>query len=197
MPVIRHAIKADLEDAADVFVDAFAGDPWFNWLYPSADQWPHHPRQWFALVLDRAFSKGHTFVAQSGAANWIPPDVHFPEEADVNLAVQLLGSQIGDRAADAFGVIGQAGAAFPHQPRFHCVYVGVGRDAQRHGTGRALLTRVLDVCDRDRLPASLTSTNDANLAWYRSLGFQEIGEVAVPDATFKLRPMWRDPAIRA
>jgi GNAT superfamily N-acetyltransferase len=190
----RHAARVDLAPAADVLVDAFSGDPWFGWLYPSADAWPEHPRQWFALVLDRAFSKGHTFVAESGVATWIPPDVKFPEEADANLAVDLLSSHLGERAAEAFGVLRQAGGVFPDQPRFHCVYVGVARTAQGRGTGRALLTRVLEVCDRDRLPASLTSTNDTNLPWYRSLGFREIGEIAVPDAQFSLRPMWREPA---
>lgn len=191
----RHAIRADLESAADVLVDAFSGDPWFRWLYPSDEEWPQNPRQWFALVLDRAFSRGHTFVVESGVTNWIPPDVAFPDAADVKLAAELLRSQIGDRVADALGVVGQAGSMFHERPpRFHCVYVGVRRDAQRQGTGRALLSRVLDVCDRDRVPASLTSTNDANLPWYRSLGFREIGGVAVPDSHFFLRPMWRDPA---
>ncbi len=190
----RHATRADLGSAADVLVDAFSTDPWFRWLYPSDGQWPEHPAQWFALVLDRAFSKGHTFVTESGMANWIPPDVAFPEESDVSLAVDLLACQIGGRAAEALDVIGQAGRAFPDRPRFHCVYVGVRHAAQRRGTGRALLSRVLDVCDRDQLHASLTSTNDANLPWYRSLGFREIGEVAVPETQFCLRPMWRDPA---
>jgi GNAT superfamily N-acetyltransferase len=193
MPPSRHALRSDLATAAGLLADAFANDPWFNWLYPSADDWPLRPREWFALVLDRAFTKGHTFVTDSGVINWIPPDVHFPDAADIDLAVALLQSHIGDRATTAFGVIGQGGAAFPDVPRFHCVYVGVAQAAQGRGVGTALLSRVLDICDREGFPASLTSTNDANLPWYRSLGFNEIAEVVVPGANFALRPMWRDP----
>lgn len=189
----RHALTSDLDSAAAVLADAFAADPWFTWLYPSADQWPQYPRDWFALVLGRTLSRGHTFVADdSGVTTWIPPDVHFPEPAEIDLAVGLLQTQIGDRATGALGVIGQAGSSMPPVPRFHCAFVGVTKAAQGRGIGGALMSRVLEVCDRDGFPASLTSTNDANLPWYRSLGFKEIGEVAVPDTGFKLRPMWRE-----
>lgn len=190
----RHALRADLAQAAEVMAEAFRHDPWFNWLYPSADNWLQRPREWFALVLERAFTKGHTYVADSGACNWIPPDVHFPEDSDVELAVALLRSHIGERTATALGIIGQVGAVFPEVPRFHCAYLAVSPAAQGRGIGGALMARVLDICDRERMPASLASTNDINLPWYRSLGFREIGEVAVPGAGFSMRPMWRDPA---
>ncbi|MBI4882582.1 MAG: GNAT family N-acetyltransferase [Actinobacteria bacterium] len=190
----RHAIRPDLHSAAIVLADAFANDPWFNWVYPSASLWPHCPQQWFGLVLDRTFERGHTYIAESGTTTWIPPDGNFPDDSDLALAVSLLTSQIGERAGVTLGLIGQAGAYFPHRPRFHCAYVGVGRSAQGRGTGAALMSRVLQVCDRDQFPASLTSTNDANLAWYRSLGFNEVGSVAVPGTEFSLRPMWREPA---
>ncbi len=193
MRVTRHAIGADLAAAAAVLTDAFANDPWFNWVYPSAAQWPQHPQEWFELVLGRTFVKGHTFVADAGVTTWIPPDVPFPEATDIDLAVSLLQVQIGDRGAVALGVLGQAGASFPDLPRFHCAFVGVKHDAQGGGIGGALMARVLDVCDREGVPASLTSSNDANLPWYRSLGFDEIDAVTVPDADFKLWPMWRQP----
>ena len=191
---VRHARRVDLDGASNVLAEAFAADPWFRWLYPDDATWNARAAAWFGLVLDRAFSKGHTYVTDGGAVNWIPPDVHFPEPGDVAAAVELLASQIGERASAAFGVIGAAGAAFPDEPRFHCVYVGVRPDKQGHGLGRALLGRVLDVCDRDGLPASLTSTNDANLPLYRSLGFREIGEVPIPGTGRSMRPMWRAPA---
>ena len=194
MTVTRYALRSDLGAMADALVDAFTDDPWFNWLYPSPSDWPSQPRAWFGLVLERAFAGGHTFLAKSGVANWIPPDVTFPSDADLDLAVELLRGQMGERVSTALGVIGQIGPYFPHVPRFHCVYIGVAQGSQGRGIGGALMSRVLEVCDREALPASLTSSNDKNLPWYRSLGFKEIAAVEVPGADFKMRPMWREPA---
>jgi ribosomal protein S18 acetylase RimI-like enzyme len=190
---VRQAVTADLDGGAEVLTEAFATDPWFSWLYPEAGQWPDSPRAWFTLVLRRAFDRGHTCVAPDGIASWIPPDVEFPEPTERELVFALLEDQIGARATDALGVIGGAGAVFPHTPRFHCVYVGVRPAAQGRGIGRRLLCRVLDRCDADGIAASLTSTNDTNLPFYRSLGFTEIGAVPIPGTGAALRPMWRDP----
>ena len=123
--------------------------------------------------------------------------MHFPAASDVALGIELLRSKIGERAADAFGAIGAAGASFPAEPHFHCVYVGVRPDRQRQCIGRALFDRVLSVCDAEGIDASLTSTNDVNLPWYRSLGFVEIATVPIPGTGDSLRPMWRthDPNV--
>lgn len=193
MTTVRHALRSDLNAAADVLADAFAKDPWLRWLYPTADEWPHEPKRWFSLVTTRAFTRGHSFVTDSGFACWIPPDVHFPEAADIDVAVDLLRSQTGERADVWLDVVRRAGSNFHDTPRFHCAYIGVNHAAQGRGIGASLMSRVLDVCDREGLPASLTSTNDVNLPWYRSLGFNELGAADVPGAGFSLRPMWREP----
>ena len=119
--------------------------------------------------------------------------MHFPEEADVALAAEVLRGQIGQRAGEALGVIGAAGAMFPNRPRFHCVYVGVHPSNQRQGIGRALFGRVLRTCDAEGIEASLTSTNDTNLPLYHALGFTELGQVPIPGTGRFMRPMWRTP----
>jgi GNAT superfamily N-acetyltransferase len=190
---VRAAAQADLGHAAAMMADAFAGDPWFRWLYPDDATWTESARAWFGIVLDRAYRFGHTHCHEAGAINWIPPGQHFPEEDDVAAAVELLTAQIGDRAMTALGVIGRAGATFPDQERFHCVYVAVDPARQGQGHGRVLLAHTLAICDRDDIPASLTSTNDANLPLYRSLGFEEIGAIPIPGTDKNMRPMWRKP----
>lgn len=192
-PLVRQAQRADLVGATAVFTAAFATDPWFRWLYPDDRTWDANATAWFGLVLDRAFGKGHTHVTPGGAINWIPPDVQFPEDGDIALAVDLLQAQIGERAGEALGVIGAAGAAFHEKPRFHCVYVGVHPDHQRRGIGHALFQRMLQICDADGIEASLTSTNDANLPLYHALGFTELAQVPIPGTGLYMRPMWRTP----
>jgi GNAT superfamily N-acetyltransferase len=192
-PPVRIALRADLARGSATLTAAFHEDPWFSWLYPDAERRPAQAEAWFGLVLERAFAMGHTFVTEHGLVTWAPIDVAFPTADDVALAATLLTEQIGERASTALGIIGGAGAVFPERPRFHCIYVGVQPEAQGTGRGVALLRRVLDTCDREGLPASLTSTNDTNLPFYRHLGFTEIGETAIADTGRSLRPLWREP----
>lgn len=193
---VRHALRADLQDATASLVDAFAADPWFRWLYPEDASWIERATSWFSLVADRALSKGHTYVTADGAVMWAPPDVHFPADDDVAAAVGLLHQQIGERATDALGVIGALGSVFPDTPRFHCVFIGVRPRSQGRGSGGALLDRILTTCDAEGIPASLTSSNDANLPFYRAHGFREFAAVPIPGTGRSMRPMWRDPGRR-
>lgn len=190
---VRIAFGADVGDGAGILAAAFAQDPWFGWLYPQVEERAAMSEAWFELVLGRALSMGHSYRTAAGFVNWVPPDVHFPGPADIELAVDLLQRQIGERAATALGIIGEVGAVFPETPRFHCIYVGVQPRHQRGGDGEALMRRVLDVCDAEGIAASLTSTNDVNLGFYRRLGFEEIGAVPIADAGSVMRPMWREP----
>lgn len=189
----RTALRVDLAEGARTLAEAFTADPWFSWLYPDEAARPAQATEWFGLVLDRAFTMGHTYATPAGIVNWAPPDVHFPQPEDIERAVELLGGQIGDRAQTALGIVGQVGGVFPDRPRFHCIYVGVRPDAQGTGQGAALLRRVLDICDREALPASLTSSNDRNLPFYERLGFTEIGAVPIAETGRSMRPMWREP----
>jgi RimJ/RimL family protein N-acetyltransferase len=55
-----------------------------------------------------------------------------------------------------------------------------------------VLQPVLSICDTDGSPAYLESSNAANMAFYRRLGFVPTGEITLPDGP-SLYPMWRDP----
>jgi GNAT superfamily N-acetyltransferase len=188
---VRIALRRDVAEGARILVEAFQDDPWFSWLFPDPASRREPAGEWFALVLDRAFTMGHTYRADHGFANWIAPDVHFPRPEDIDLAVDLLRRHIGERASTALAIIREAGSVFPDSPRFHCVYVGVHPGHQGKGVGGSLLRRVLDVCDNEGLAASLNSTNDINLPFYRGLGFEEIGEVPIADSGSVMRPMLR------
>jgi predicted N-acetyltransferase YhbS len=57
---------------------------------------------------------------------------------------------------------------------------------QRSGHGRALLSEALRRADEQGVPAYLDTANPANLPYYRSFGFELVGEDRLPrDA-----PIW-------
>ncbi len=47
---LRHALRADLSTIADVWVDAFACDPYLRWLQPDDLRGPHVGRAWMTFI---------------------------------------------------------------------------------------------------------------------------------------------------
>ena len=52
---------------------------------------------------------------------------------------------------------------------------------------------VLELCERDGVPAYLESSKERNIDFYARFGFRVRDEVKLP-AGPKMWPMWRDPA---
>jgi hypothetical protein len=52
---------------------------------------------------------------------------------------------------------------------------------------------VLERCDRDFLPAYLESSKEANLGFYRRLGFEVTKTLDLPGGGPRIWPMWREP----
>lgn len=191
----RQATTVDLAQAAAALADAYIYDPWYTWLWRDPTTFAANATEWFSMVLRNTFRSGHTHVDEQGAVTWIPPDVEVFDTEGMAEAKAVISAQVGDRTESVLEYMGRMGAVFHDRPaRFHLVAVGVRTAAQQRGLGTSLLRRTLDVCDRDGLPASMTSTNDRHLDWFRSLGFTEIdGAMAVAGSACTLRPMWREP----
>ncbi len=56
----------------------------------------------------------------------------------------------------------------------------VSPDHQRSGLGRRLMREALAMPDSEEVPAYLWTGNPANLPYYRSHGFEVIGEAQIP-----------------
>jgi GNAT superfamily N-acetyltransferase len=71
----------------------------------------------------------------------------------------------------------------------------LGTDPPRQGEGRAsaAVRPILDVCDRDGIPAYLEATKERNVPFYERRGFRVTGTIDVPAGGPRLWTMWRDP----
>jgi len=52
---------------------------------------------------------------------------------------------------------------------------------------------VMEMCDREGVPAYLESSKERNIDFYSRFGFRVLEEVKLPRGP-KMWPMWRDPA---
>jgi ribosomal protein S18 acetylase RimI-like enzyme len=77
-------------------------------------------------------------------------------------------------------------AAHPDYDHFLVWMFAVSPDHQRSGLGRRLMREALTSADSDEVPAYLWTGNPANLPYYRSHGFEVIGEAPIPGGA----PTW-------
>ena len=86
-------------------------------------------------------------------------------------------------------------AAHPSYDHFLVWMFAVSPAHQRKGLGRLLMREALAAADSDAVPAYLWTGNPDNLPYYRSQGFEVIGERRIPGGV----PNWfmeREPALR-
>jgi len=191
---LRHALRADLPTIVDVWVDAFADDPYFRWIQPDDDKWPAFFTAWVTFILGLTFERGHTFIADppDAAVAWIPPDLQFATPDDVARGQRIIAEHAGEtRAQEAFDTIAAARASFLEEPHWTLQYIGVRQAKQGTGLGVAAVAPGLARCDNDGLPCSLVSSNTRNVSFYERLGFRVAADVDVPGGAATLRPMHR------
>ena len=192
---VRFALQRDLDELETSLADAFSDDPMMSWIYPDAATRPQMLRPFMRVALEVSFPHGHVYgTANNGAAAlWAPPDVDLFDDTAVTKMFSLLGDQLGERAGEIGAGLMKISAEHPHdEPHFYLFVLGTSSAHQSKGLGSALISHVLDQCDRQGLAAYLESSNIRNVPFYERHGFKVLSEVNVsPD--FTARPMWRAP----
>jgi GNAT superfamily N-acetyltransferase len=193
---LRHALRADLPTVVDVWVEAFAADPYLRWIQPDDQAWPAFGRAWLTFIAELSFERGHTYLADPSdvAVAWIPPDLSLVGPDDLARGRGIIAEHAGDaRADDAFATIIKARGHALDEPHWTLQYVGVRPSQGARGLGTAAVAPILHRCDAEHLPCGLVSTNPRNLSFYERLGFRVAAEVPTPDEAAVLRPMARAP----
>ena len=190
--MLRQALRADLPAVVDIWVEAFAADPYFRWIAPDDADWPSFGGAWMRFISDLCFERGHTYVSEDVAVSWVPPDVALAGPDDFVRGRELIAQQAGEELADqALGTILAARAHAMTDPHWTLQYIGVRDSARGQGLGAAAVAPMLAAADRDGLPCGLTSTNIRNVPFYERHGFRVVAEVPTAGGEATLRPMER------
>ena len=194
----RQAVRADLDAIADVWVDAFSGDPFLRWMGDADDaSWPAFGRAWLSFIAGICFERGHLLITEpAGAAvAWIPPDLSMMGPGDMDRGAAIIAEHSGEtRRDEAVTTMMAAGSHSSPEPHWTLQYIGVGSTLQGQGVGAALVEPYLHRCDEDGLPCGLVSSNPRNVPFYERVGFTVTAEVPNPDRSATLRPMLRQPS---
>jgi GNAT superfamily N-acetyltransferase len=188
-PPARRATEEDVPDLARTLAAAFFHDPAFAWVYPAATRRSEILPRWFEIVIDEIlpYQEIMTTDAIVAGAVWIPPGAEVDER--VWTALGEMSEEYAPRLAQFVELLEER---YPDDPHHYLFAIGTRQEWQGQGLGSALMRPVLEVCDRDAIPAYLEATSEHNKRLYLRNGFEVVGEIPLPDGP-SLWPMWREP----
>jgi ribosomal protein S18 acetylase RimI-like enzyme len=181
---IRVLERDKFDAAARIFADAFLEDP--GWVAVGPDRPAHRHgvlRRYHRTALDvieryggpiyGAFADGRlTGVAATFAAGLYPPPAW-------TLAYFVPGFLLAGPGPIVrglrFSAVQEKG--HPHDEHVYLWFLAVDPAHQRGGVGRSLLARVYEDAGA---PVYLDTANPANVPYYASNGYEEIGKAAGP-----------------
>jgi GNAT superfamily N-acetyltransferase len=195
LPGARPADPEDHEAASEALALAFADDPAWRHLLPDdasraerllaffAAEIAHHvPRYREVWVTEDGF--GAAVWARPG--RWEVPLLHTLRQGP------LMRKIFGRRLPLATWTLLRIERRHPRTPEhWYLQYIGVEPRRQGRGLGAALLTPILEQCDRDGTPAHLEASSDRNRALYERNGFSLTETFHMPAGGPPLRKMWR------
>lgn len=176
--IIKTATAEEADRAMAVVLMGFSTDPAARWMYPNvADYLTHFPK-FIKFLAGKAFENESAFCTEdfSGAALWLPPDVHPEDEPLIKLFEETVPEEKLD---DMFAVFEQMGDFHPEEPHWYLPMIGVDTFRQSKGIGSALMKYALDICDREQKAAYLESSNPRNIPLYERHGFEVAGTIQV------------------
>lgn len=151
---LRHALRRDLPDIVELWVEAFADDPYLRWIEPDDERWTTFGAAWMTFIVDLVFERGHTYLADpvDVAVAWVPPDVAVVGPDDVARGRSIIAEHAGEALADdALSTIMNARAHALDEPHWTLQYIGVRPGRQGAGLGAAAMASMLAVCDAEVL----------------------------------------------
>ena len=176
--IVKTATREEADRAMAVVLMGFSTDPAARWMYPEVNDYLTHFPKFIRFFAGKAFENESAFRTAdfSGAALWLPPDVHPEEEPLIKLFEETVADDLQD---DMFAMFEQMGNFHPDEPHWYLPMIGVDTFQQCKGIGSALMKHALSICDRDRLPAYLESSNPRNIPLYERFGFEVVGRIQV------------------
>ena len=180
---------------AAILNSAFQNDPVMNWLCDAPGFLP--------LILDfmvpayRAGGFAYMASDRSGAALCLGPGDK-PQRSgswsDLYRFVTMVGVKgLYRLALQEFHV----NRAHPSQAHYYLFMIGVASDSGGQGVGSALISHLLDRCDKENMPAYLENSNERNLPFYEKHGFRVLKQVRPASNGPVLWLMWREPKLAA
>ncbi len=192
---VRRAGAADLPAVDRMLTRAFADDPVARYGCPRDDLRPWMLERFHAARNRQMLREGEIWMSAGGesAAVWAAPERWRSSVSDdLSFARAMLHPRLLRRAPlVGYGLQGIERHHPAAPPHWYLATLGTEPDAQGRGLGTAVLTPVLEECDRHGIAAYLESSKERNLDYYARFGFRVTRELRLPRGP-RVWLMWRE-----
>ena len=182
---------------AEAFADAFADDPIFSWLLEAKPHRDQRLTRLFRRLLNEELrqSDHEVYVSDdgSGGAIWKGIDRWKTPPSSILRQAPSMALAFGPGNARPWKIFGVMEKVHPREPHYYLETLGTKQAVQGKGVGTAVMSVILERCDREGVPAYLESSNPRNIPLYARHGFEVRDPVPLPSGAPVLTPMWREP----
>lgn len=197
MADVRRGTIGDIKDIGAAMASAFSEDPLFVWMAGPKAPAEKRLRVFFENFarLNLRRSDHLVFVAEdgAGAAIWQPVDKWKVPTGDLIRSAPALLRTFRQRVPVALGALAVIEKRHPEEPHYYLEFLGTRADRQGKGVGTAVITPMLEQCDREGRPAYLESSNPRNIPFYARHGFEVREEMSLGKGAPVCTSMWREP----
>ncbi len=196
----RLATRDDLPAIGRSLAAAFADDPVWEWLLPAERTDAAGTERLFAWIVAGHLrdSSVWTLAEAPATAVWALPGRFRTPTTRVVTALPRLVSALGIAGLRRLAQLGELERRHPPEPHWYLALLGTHPDHQGRGLGTAVVAPGLAAADHAGLGCYLESSKEANVPYYRRLGFEVTGTYDADGGRGpRLWLMWREPVVPA
>jgi GNAT superfamily N-acetyltransferase len=198
---VRRAETADLVTVTSTLAEAFATDPVTLWMLNGRPHLERSLHVMFRALCGTAMRHDdhQIYLACSGTgevaavAFWHPVGRWKLSTVETLRIIPAFVRVLGMRPTRGLRLLSAMEKAHPSAPHYYLEFIGTTLAARGAGAGTALMTSMLDRCDREGISAYLENSNSDNDGFYGAHGFEVRGRINLPKGCPRQVPMWRDP----
>ena len=189
--LVETVAPSHADQAIGTIVLAFSADPVARWFYPDPHDYLEYLPRFVRAFAGKAFEHDSAWQINgySGAALWLPPEVHPDEDALMALLQRTIPEE---SQQEKFAFMEQMDRYHPSESHWYLPMIGVDPAKQGQGYGSALLKHSLQRCDGESKLAYLESSSAKSIPLYQRHGFQQVGTIRVGKSP-PIFPMLREP----